>query len=533
MKTAVVYARFSSDNQRQESIDAQLRAINEYCKKNEILIKATYTDEARSATTDQRDQFLQMIQDCKTLDVDYCIVHKLDRFSRNRYDSAFYKRALKQCGVRVISVLEQLDDSPESIILESVLEGMSEYYSKNLAREVKKGLKENALVAKHNGGTPPLGYDVDKDGHYVINPTEALAVRKIFDMYIGYYGFSKICSELNEEGYKTKRGYGFRKNSIHDILCNEKYIGTYVYNKRASKKQGNRVYKPDSEIIRIQGAIPRIISDDVWKKAQEILKQHKHRARPNKTRTYILTGKIVCGECGSAYTGAGYTRGGSGKHHYQYMCVNKKSGRGCPSKAINAEYLEQVIINEIRNAFTQEAVDNLVEVIEQKIKNSKNAPDDKLEKELKSKLSKVKRQIQQTWDLYYSGNVPQEQFAVQIEKLNKEQELLTSQLSTVQAKKDLPRKFNAEAYKREIYKVLDQLQSLSPEAQIGAINLFIKKIIVNKTSIEIQIRKFPSFISSDSTKKPHGFLREACLNGGDEPITTIVVLLSSLFRLSR
>ena len=130
MKTAVIYARYSSDMQRQESIDAQIRAIEEYCKKNQILIKRTYIDEAQSATTDHRDRFLQMIKDTKELKVDYCIVHKLDRFSRNRYDSAFYKRELKQNGVRVISVLEQLDDSPESIILESVLEGCLLYTSR-------------------------------------------------------------------------------------------------------------------------------------------------------------------------------------------------------------------------------------------------------------------------------------------------------------------------------------------------------------------------------------------------------------------
>jgi site-specific DNA recombinase len=176
MIRAAAYARYSSDNQREESIDAQLRAIREYCDRNGIRLVKIYTDEARSATTDDRPGFLQMIQDSALGLFDAVIVHKLDRFSRDRYDSAFYKRQLKKNGVRLISVLENLDDSPESIILESVLEGMAEYYSRNLAREVMKGMKETALQCKHTGGKPPLGYDVAPDGTYVINEQEAKAV---------------------------------------------------------------------------------------------------------------------------------------------------------------------------------------------------------------------------------------------------------------------------------------------------------------------------------------------------------------------
>ena len=152
----VAYARYSSDNQREESITAQLRAINEWAKNNGHIIVKEYIDEAFSARTDNRPNFLKMIEDSQTEKWDGIVVHKLDRFSRNRYNSAIYKKTLKDNGKKLFSVLERLDDSPESIILESMLEGLSEYYSVNLAREVKKGLKENALDCRHNGGTPPL-----------------------------------------------------------------------------------------------------------------------------------------------------------------------------------------------------------------------------------------------------------------------------------------------------------------------------------------------------------------------------------------
>ena len=178
---AVLYARFSSDNQREESIEAQLRSMHDYCKRNGIVIIHEYCDRAKSATTDDRPEFLKMVAASKTGDFDFAIVHKLDRFSRNRYDSAFYKRELKKNGVQLLSVLEQMDDSPESIILESVLEGMSEYYSKNLAREVMKGMRESAMACRYAGGWIPYGFQVDKDTHkYVIDEYEAEAVRIMF-----------------------------------------------------------------------------------------------------------------------------------------------------------------------------------------------------------------------------------------------------------------------------------------------------------------------------------------------------------------
>jgi len=188
----VIYARYSSDNQRAESIESQVRAIKEYCEKNQIQIIDTYIDKARSATTSDRPAFINMINDSEHWQFEAVVVHKLDRFSRGRYDSTYYKRELKKNGVELISVLENLDDSPESIILESVLEGMAEYYSANLAREVMKGMKENARKCKHTGGLPPLGYDVTENKEYIINEKEAEAVRIIFRIYAQGKGYGPI-----------------------------------------------------------------------------------------------------------------------------------------------------------------------------------------------------------------------------------------------------------------------------------------------------------------------------------------------------
>lgn len=222
---AVGYARFSSDNQRQESIDAQVRAIREYCSKKNYVLINTYEDAALTGTTDKRDAFLKMIADSKKGSFDVVVVHKLDRFSRDRYDSAYYKRELRKNKVQLNSVLENLDDSPESVIMEAVLEGMAEYYSKNLAREVRKGMKENALKCMSTGGAPPFGYSLTWEKKFEINELEAEGVRIIFRRILEGKGFDTIIHELNSLGFKTRNGKPFAKNSISSIIRNEGITG--------------------------------------------------------------------------------------------------------------------------------------------------------------------------------------------------------------------------------------------------------------------------------------------------------------------
>ena len=251
--TAVIYARFSSHNQREESIEAQERACREYASRKGLQIIGVYADRAKSGTSAEREEFQRMIKDSGEKKFRYLIVHKLDRFSRDKYDSVIYKRRLRANGVKIISVVENLDDSPESIMLESVIEGMAQYYGKNLAREVMKGLRESAYDYKHLGGIPPLGYDVDPaTQRYVINEAEANIVRLIFEKYLSGWGYKRILDYLNHMGYRSKRGRCFGKNSLSSILTNEKYVGRYVFNKRQEKTvegKRNPTLKPKEEWI--------------------------------------------------------------------------------------------------------------------------------------------------------------------------------------------------------------------------------------------------------------------------------------------
>jgi len=314
IKNVVAYCRYSSDNQREESIDAQLRAIHEYAERNGFIIVEEYIDKAKSATNDQRPEFQRMIADSANGNFEAIVIHKLDRFSRNRYDSAIYKKELKRNRVSLFSVTENLDDSPESIILEGLLESMAEYYSRNLAREVEKGRRENAMQCRHVGGIPPLGYDVGEDKKYIINEKEAGAVRLIFRWVRDGKGYSAVIDELNRLGYKGKHGKPFAKNGLNSILKNEKYCGLYTYNRSASKdvdgKRNGHKQKPREEWIVVEDGIPAIISKDEFDAVQEIMagrmqtRRHSH-AKEN----YLLTGKMVCGVCSGSYVGARRRRG--------------------------------------------------------------------------------------------------------------------------------------------------------------------------------------------------------------------------------
>lgn len=354
-RRVAMYAGYSSDNQRSESIDAQVRAMTKYCEQNNYQIVEKYIDEAKSGTSsDKRPQFLQMISDSSKHIFDIVLVHKLDRFSRNRYDSAVYKNELKKNGVSVYSVLENLDSSPESVILEALLEGMSEYYSKNLAREVMKGMKETAIQCKHTGGTPPLGYDVGADGHLVINEYEAEAVRLIFDMYSNGFSYDNIISELNRKGYYTKSGNHFKRNSLYSILTNEKYNGVYVFNKSASKDFRNmrntHSYKSPDEIIRISDGCPRIVCEDVFTRVSNIIAENREKSGRLKAKErYFLSGFIRCGYCGRIMYGNRRYSGRNKLLHVTYRCPTHKDM--CRNKEINRGYIEAYILDVIKSAF--------------------------------------------------------------------------------------------------------------------------------------------------------------------------------------
>ena len=493
-----------------ESIDAQVRAIEEYTNKNNIQIVKTFIDRAKSATSANRPEFQNMIKFCEAdnTGISMVIVHKLDRFSRDKYDSAMYKQKLKVNGIRVVSVLENLNDSPESVILESVIEGMAQYYSANLAREVAKGQKENALKALHNGGDAPLGYDVEHDKTYTINEEEAQAVKIIFDMYVKGYSYSNIIDELNELGYKTKRGNKFGKNSLHGILSNEKYTGVYVFNKTQRKgvngKRNGHKQKSEDEIIKVEGGMPQIIDKETFNQAQEMMQRRKKSPGAHKaTTTYLLTGIIRCGECGHAMQG-NKRKDKYGNDYISYRCGCRKQKRDCKNREIKRDYLETFILQELeKNILNDDAIPVLSKALNEKLKES-NDNNAELLKSLENKLEKVNKEINNILNAIMNGIVNN----MLKEKLDElEQVKLNLDLKMSELKRENKEVDTVGVTEDQIRAMFSQFRKFVIQRNIPECKKFIgdyiKEVIIYKDYIDVIFNVVFSLVDDEITHDLH------------------------------
>jgi len=344
---AVIYARYSSDNQREESIEGQLRECQEYADKQGITVFGTYIDRAYSAKTDNRPEFQRMIKDSVRHLFDVVIVWKLDRFARNRYDSAHYKNVLRKNGVRVLSAKENISDGPEGIILESMLEGMAEYYSAELSIKVKRGMTENALKCKHNGGRPPLGYVVDDDRQYQIDSDTEPIAKEIFERYADGESVACIIKDLNARGFIAQDGGKLTYNTFHNILRNRKYIGEYHYGETT-----------------IPNGVPAIIPNDLFERVQKRVEKNRHApARSKAKEDYLLTTKLYCGKCGTFMVGeSGKSK--TGRMYYYYKCLSAKRRRGCDKKAVKKDWIEDLTVSfTIEHVLSDHIISRIAEAV--------------------------------------------------------------------------------------------------------------------------------------------------------------------------
>ena len=503
---AVLYARFSSDNQREESIEAQLRAMHDYCKRNGIVIIHEYCDRAKSATTDDRPEFLKMVAASKTGDFDFAIVHKLDRFSRNRYDSAFYKRELKKNGVQLLSVLEQMDDSPESIILESVLEGMSEYYSKNLAREVMKGMRESAMACRYVGGWIPYGFQVDKDTHkYVIDEYEAEAVRIMFRDVANGCGYNVVLNKLNTMGYRTRLGNTFSKETMYEMLRNEKYNGVYVFSRASSKnesgRRNNHMDKPVEDQIRIPGGMPKIVDDDTFAKVQSILASRKRHGRRNGKRKYLLSGFVYCGICGHKYCGDSMQSGKERITVGTYFCNNRKNHgiHECNNLGIQQKPLEELVLRKIEEiVFDEDQISNIVEAYYNLCKDTAGDVGEKL-RTMRLNLKIIEQKISNIVNVI--ANTGSAALANQLMLLENEKEVLDFQIREEERNAEQSR-----LDETEIIVAFRQAQQMFRSGELPQmeqiINLYLDRVNVYPEYVEIHINNVPtSIVNTVQTKK--------------------------------
>lgn len=326
----VIYARYSSSSQREESIEGQIRDCTAFAERNGYTVIGTYIDRAISGTTDNRPEFQRMIKDSKRKQFDVVLVWKFDRFSRDRFASAKYKAQLKENGVKVVSATEVIGEGDESVIMESLLEGMAEYYSRDLKRKVIRGLNVNASKCLWNGGTLPIGYVVDEEQHLQLNALTAPYVLEAFKKYDEGSTITVIRDYLKENGVTNTKGKPVTWGAVQHMLSNRRYIGEYAFRETV-----------------VPNGIPAIVPLDLFDRVQEKLEKNKKAPARNKAEEkYLLTTKLFCGHCGTSMNGeSGKSRNGS--IHRYYKCHAVKAKRNdCKKKPIKKEWIEDLVVKE-------------------------------------------------------------------------------------------------------------------------------------------------------------------------------------------
>ena len=364
--TAVIYARYSSDNQREESIEGQIRECTAYAEKNGITVIKHYIDRALSAKTDNRPEFQQMIKDSEKRLFDIVLVWKLDRFARNRYDSAHYEYQLERNHVKLVSATEPISEGPAGIMVKSMLTGMAEYYSAELSEKVVRGMTENVLKGKYNGGTIPIGYTVDEEKFFQIDPLKAPFVVEAFQRYNDGATMKELMNWLNDSGVTTNRNQKFTYNSIQTLLTNRRYIG---------ENRFKDIVMPDS--------IPVIIEKELFDSVQDkIAKNRRAPARHKAEDNYLLTTKLFCGMCGAMMFGECGTGRNKVVHHY-YKCATAKRFKTCKKKTVRKEWLEDLVVAETMKLIQDDAVIDAIVAEVMELQDQENTTLPLLEKQMR------------------------------------------------------------------------------------------------------------------------------------------------------
>ena len=409
-----LYMRFSSDRQSEQSIEGQLRELISYCIRQEYRIAAVYVDRAVSAHTSmaKRVAFQQMLADSKRAAWNTVLVWKLDRFARNRQDSAAARAVLMKNGCMVESATENISKSPEGRLLESVLEGINEYYSEDLKQKIRRGNRESALKGQALGGSVPLGYKIEHK-KWTIDPLTAPLVEEAFTRYAGGETVAAICDDFNLRGYRTSKGAKFNKSSFKNIFRNEKYIGVYKYTD-----------------IRQENAVPRIVSDDVWRKVQSRLKVNEEAPARGKAKVpYLLAGKIFCGHCGAPMVGeCGRSKGG--KTYNYYSCSNRKRKNSCDKKPAPKDWIEDVVAQDAQAVLTDDIIEYVSTVAakqsEEEIQQNTNIP------AIKQQIRDIDSKVRNLTKAIESASIAPDSLVSRIAELESQKKGLSAQLTEEQ-----------------------------------------------------------------------------------------------------
>ena len=380
MKNAVIYARYSSDRQNEMSIEGQIEECRRYAEEHDLLIVQEYIDRAQTATTDKRPNFLRMIDDSEDGGFEIILVYQLDRFSRNKDDSGYYKKILATHGVKVVSAKEMISEDSSGIITEGMLETINAWFSKQLSEKVTRGMYQRAEQCKYNGGTMAYGYAVDEDGYYILDDTTAPIVREIFERTAAGENGKVIMDDLNARGIRTVRGSCFTKNSLQTILRNERYKGIYVFG-----------------ALRIEDGIPRIVSDELFDEVQSLLGNRARGHRPA-TEEYLLSGKLYCGHCKDPMVGTSGTSK-TGRTYRYYFCKNTPGT--CDKKNVQKAFIEKLVLKTCQDMMTDEVIEEVVAAVE---KQNKEDQESAAIIRIRDEIKDIEKKIEKLLDQIESGS---------------------------------------------------------------------------------------------------------------------------------
>ncbi len=493
-----LYARVSSEQQAEKdlSIPAQLKALKDHAIKKGWEVVSEFVDAAESARTANRPAFQKMIAQAKQkpLPFDGILVWKLSRFARNREDSIMYKALLRRKGVQVISMNEQIDESPSGRLLEGMIETMDEFYSANLGQDTRRGMKENAQRGFLNGAPMPYGYNaIYKDVNGVkkrameLNENEAPTVRQIFSLFTQGQGAKNIAQYLNERGIYTRHGRPWSKNGILYILKNETYTGILVWN-RQNESTGAIVPNPKADQIRVPEHHAALIDQASFDKIQgQIAQRSPKQTHPQIVASnHVLSGLVFCAQCGARMIAS---TAKSGRFVY-YSCQRKfKEGKAsCSQTSLNAKKLEPCIIGIVRDRLLTEAhLSKLVSMVFEELQSRDGESSDRI-LVIKSQLDEIEKKLRRYYQLIETDNLPLGDVAERLRELNAAKNSLREEQNNCEstARRISAPMPSAERVKAYVADLRDTLQQGSIMGQKAFLRSFIKRIGIRGTEAEIE-----------------------------------------------
>lgn len=468
MKTAAAYIRVSTDDQTEYSPSSQLEKIREYAKRNDYILPDEYIfiDEGISGRTTKRPAFNKMIGTAKTIPkpFDAILLWKFSRFARNREDSIVYKSMLrKQCGIEVISISENIGDDKMSVIMEAMIEAMDEYYSINLGEEVRRGMNEK--VQRGEPVTiPSFGYDI-QNGQYIPNPETSPLVKKIFTDFLDGKGLVTIARELNENGYRTRRGNKFENRTVRYILKNPVYIGKIRWT--PTGKANHRISNKDTVII--DGTHEPIISQEIFDKVQEKLSKGsvKYMHEISAKEPFMLQGLVRCSACGATLCmSAGHT---------SLQCYAYAHGKCDISHSISLKKI---------NALVLETMDRCIETSQF---NLEFTAEKKSDENIPLLLSRENKKLERIKDAYENGVYTLEEYKKSRDSvMNKISELeeKSHARQTVADKQTL-----IQAFRQKTMELMPLIKSPAvPESMKNSIlKSFVRRIVFDRSKCDVEI----------------------------------------------